>query len=211
MSKEIKTVILNIAGLKKKYSILTTRKKTNLLVLLLTLFTVQVYSQSTAPMNGHFELEVDPIAYLLKGYSLHIGYQKNKFRYDVGIFGVETPKWISSNKDFKERSNGFGLKMDYVGAKTKGWFVGLETDYSLINTTYESNGHKESGEELGLGIRSGYRFLFGKSKNNNKGFYLVPWIGFDKIFNTSKPNFTEATYKLETFRIFPTVHFGWRF
>ena len=189
----------------------TYRIKLTASTLVVLSFCLMGYSQKTDHLKGHIETEVDPIAYALKGYSFHIGYQKNKFRYDAGIFGVEVPKSFSNNKGFTERAKGFGFKMDYLGSNVKGWFIGVETDYSFLNATYETNEHKETGQELGIGIRGGYRFMLGKATNENKGFYLVPWMGIDKIFYTSTPDFPETNYKKENIRIFPTIHFGWRF
>jgi hypothetical protein len=180
-------------------------------VMMALLISASVLGQSEKNSRGHLELEADPIAYFLKGYSFHAGYQKNSFRYDAGLFGIELPKSFSKNHDFIERSKSFGFKADYVGAKAKGWFVGAETDYTSVSATYKITSQKKDGNELGIGIRGGYRFLFGKSSNENKGFYITPWIGIDKIITTSRIVFHETEYKPQGIRIFPTVHAGWRF
>ncbi len=184
--------------------------KTVFVILTLTT-SASAFAQSKKSSPGHLELEVDPIAYYLKGYSFHAGYQKSSFRYDVGLFGIELPKSFSKNHDFVERSKGFGFKVDYVGEKAKGWFVGAETDYTAVSATYKITSQKENGKELGVGIRGGYRFLFGKSLNENKGFYITPWIGIDKIITTARMEFHQPEYKHQAIRIFPTVHAGWRF
>jgi hypothetical protein len=170
-----------------------------------------VFGQAATKTGGHIELEVDPIAYALKGYSFHAGYQKGILRYDVGVFGIEEPKAFSKNEDFKVQSKGFGVKVDYVGDRAHGWFLGAEADYGFITATYKANSQRERGNTFGVGLRTGYRLMFGNSSNSSKGFYITPWIGVDKIFNTSKVNFKEADYKHESFRFFPTVHLGWRF
>ena len=180
-------------------------------VLIALSMSAKVLSQSAKQLKGHIEIEADPIAYVLKGYSLHAGYQKNSFRYDAGVFGIDVPKTFSKNDNFTECTKGFGFKIDYVGPEVKGWFVGAETDYSSVRATYTKNSHVEKGNELGIGMRGGYRFLFGKSTNENRGFYITPWIGIDKVFTTSRIVFDEADYKHQLLRIFPTVHAGWRF
>ncbi len=185
--------------------------RTLLFITIALLISASVFSQSVKEAKGHFELEADPIAYFLKGYSFHAGYQKKSFRYDAGIFGLDVPKAFSKNSNFCERTKGFGFKIDYVGAEAKGWFVGVETDYTWINATYKTTNQEANGNELGIGLRGGYRFLFGKPDRLHRGFYLAPWVGLDKVMATSKIAFKEADYKHGTIRIFPTVHAGWRF
>lgn len=167
--------------------------------------------KNTPDSKGHFEIEVDPLAYGFKGYSLHAAYQLNRFRYDAFVFGIETPDFLTSNDDFKERSNGFGFKVDYIGKNPGGWFVGLETDYSFTKATLKENGQSHKGQTLAIGIRGGYRFLFGKASNGYKGFYIAPWVGLDGLIHTKDIQFEQKQYKQEGFRIFPTLHLGWRF
>ncbi|MVT09098.1 hypothetical protein [Chitinophaga tropicalis] len=180
-------------------------------VLLFGFITGMEVSAQTTTSKGHVEIEADPIAYALKGYSVHLGYQKNSFRYDVGIFGIEVPKFLSENDDFKEYSRGFGLKVDYTGKEARGWFIGAQSDYTFERATYKKNGHKEKGTTLSAGIRGGYRIMFSGKNRDGKGFYITPWIGIDKVFQIDEIVFEEHSYENQSFRIFPTVHLGWRF
>ncbi|NML21252.1 autotransporter outer membrane beta-barrel domain-containing protein [Pseudoflavitalea sp. G-6-1-2] len=190
------------------------------LLLLMTVLCVSasIYAQqATEKKKGHIELEVDPIAYFLKGYSFHAGYQLNRIRYDVGVFGLETPEAFTSNDDYLEKSNGVGIKADYLlGKKAGGFFVGLEADYTWTKVSIKkSTVPSQTGEAFAAGIRGGYRIMFGRSANAQKGFYLTPWIGIDRIFHTKNVHFpaqgTRAKYKQEDWRFFPTIHLGWRF
>lgn len=161
--------------------------------------------------KGHIEIEVDPLAYGFKGYSVHAAYQLNRFRYNVGVFGIEVPEFFTSNDDFREKSNGVGVKVDYVGNKPGGWFVGLESDYTWTKATIKDGGQSQKGEAFAIGIRGGYRFMFGRAAKENKGFYIAPWVGLDGVIHTKDIKFEQKQYKQEGFRIFPTVHLGWRF
>ena len=173
--------------------------------------------QQAEKKKGHIELEVDPIAYFLKGYSFHAGYQLNRFRYDLGIFGLETPEAFTSNDKYLEKSNGVGVKADYLpGKHAGGFFVGLEADYTWTKVSIKNNNAPhQKAEAFAAGIRGGYRFMFGKSANSQKGFYITPWVGIDRIFHTKDVNFPGnrvlPEYKQEDWRFFPTVHLGWRF
>lgn len=178
-------------------------------VLLIILVSFNVKGQSTSS-KGRIEVEIDPLAYIFKGYSVHIGYQKRLFRYDAGVFAIETPKFFTDNKDFTEYANGAGVKVDYVGKKARGWFVGLQSDYMASRVTHDETRERSTGGVWGVGIRGGYRFMFGKAESK-QGFYVVPWIGIDKLFIQSPVKFSEHPYQEQTMRIFPTIHLGWRF
>lgn len=168
-----------------------------------------VLGQATTP-SGRIEVEVDPLAYIFKGYSIHAGYQRGLFRYDIGFFAIETPEFFTDNKAFTEYSKGVGVKVDYVGNDAEGWFVGLQADYMTSRVTHKETADKGNGGVWGVGIRGGYRFMLGNSENK-RGLYVVPWVGIDKLLIQSAVKFSQHIYKEQTFRIFPTIHLGWCF
>lgn len=161
--------------------------------------------------KAHFDIEVDPIAYALKGYSVHLGYQPKAIRFDIGVYGLEEPSFYSLNKDFKVKLNGVGFKAAYYGNKAGGWFAGIGTDYGFVNATHKISKENDKGNTVGVGVNGGYRFLLGKANKTGTGFYITPWLGVDKVFLVNKPVFTAAGYKTQDIRFFPTVHLGWRF
>lgn len=182
--------------------------------ILIFLFSFQgytIFSQTSKPDKAHFDVELDPIAYALKGFSVHLGYQKNVIRYDAGVFGLDEPSSFSVNKDFKVRLKGFGIKAIYMGNKPGGWFAGIGTDYGFVNATHKLTGDQKKGNTIGIGINGGYRVLVGKTAKTGSGLYFSPWLGVDKVFFVKKPVFTSTTYKEQNIRFFPTVHVGWRF
>lgn len=183
----------------------------NILVFLFSLYCNAGVAQNNDPGKAHFDVELDPIAYALNGFSVHLGYQKNSFRYDAGVFGLDEPSSFSVNKDFTVKLKGFGFKAIYLGNKPGGWFAGVGTDYGFVNATHKLTGEQKKGNTLGIGINGGYRILFGKAAEKGSGFYISPWLGIDKVFLVNKPAFTGAEYKEQNIRFFPTVHLGWRF
>jgi hypothetical protein len=62
--------------------------------------------------KSRFELEIDPIAYVLNGYSVHGIYVFNKTRFDIGVFGIEQPEGFDGNDGFKVKIQGVGAKIN---------------------------------------------------------------------------------------------------
>ncbi|MFO0658259.1 MAG: hypothetical protein U0165_00270 [Polyangiaceae bacterium] len=64
-------------------------------------------TDTTAPARTsefHADFEVDPTAYVLDGYSLHVGLGQGRFRLDLGAFAMKVPGAIHGNKASTSRS-----------------------------------------------------------------------------------------------------------
>jgi hypothetical protein len=120
-----------------------------------------------------FEIEVDPIAYLLNGCSFHAIYSHNHFRYDAGFFGIERPESLSGNKGFKTFTTGFGVKANYVRKKVNGAYVGIDVGYLKNNITEKITNGKDISRSVSFGTHIGYRFfLFPKKSTTLSGIYI---------------------------------------
>lgn len=151
------------------------------------------------------EVEVDPIAYLSKSYSGHILYDTGwGVRIDLGAFGMEMPEFAEPNEGFKTKFTGYGVKLQYYGKSTDGTFVGVSYGTSRFNVEHEMT--KATGEVdlRSAGVQIGYRF-------GKEGFYVTPWIGFDKILGDRKIDVGGKAYEFPEISVFPTVHLGYRF
>jgi len=183
--------------------------------LLLTLTIAQASIAQDTKNDNHFEFETDPIAFILKGYSAHLGYQTGHFRWDVGVYGVEVPSFFSGYDNFDIRSNGAGIKLDYLFQKRKGLLVGIESNISRERVSPKSNDDKDLTKRftnVSLGMRVGYRWMLGSKKNDYKGLYIFPWVSFLSVnLNPQSAIIQGEEYKQKTFSIFPTVHFGYSF
>ncbi|GAB3333256.1 hypothetical protein GCM10027299_40560 [Larkinella ripae] len=62
-----------------------------------------------------------------------------------------------------------------------------------------------------LGLRTGYRFLFGKPERHRRGLYLVPWIALIHQPTAKTVQVEGQTYRQAEWSVFPTVHLGYRF
>lgn len=183
-------------------------------LLLLTLALVpRVKAQETAPrIPTTFELEVDPLAYIMNGYSVHAIYAPGHLRFDLGAYGLELPEGLRTNEGFSTQHGGYGLKVNYSFHGIKGLFVGVGTGYSTEEATHLESGTSATGHTVGVGVQVGYRFFLIKDANGRpRGLYLAPWIGLDRNFHVDEVRFEGLEYKQSDWQPFPTVHIGYRF
>jgi len=151
------------------------------------------------------DLEVDPIAYGLNGYSLHLGLGQENFRFDLGVFGLEMSDSFTSNENFEVDFEGYGVKLDYLFGSYQRGFVGIQAASSKVGYKLKSSGTKKRLTQVSFGPRVGYRFIL----DNN--ITITPWIALD--FNLDKEDIIidNEKYEADLVTIFPTVHLGWRF
>jgi len=186
-----------------------------IIALLLTLIIARVSVAQDVKSDNHLELETDPIAFILHGYSAHAGYQTGHFRWDVGVYGVEVPSFFSGYDNFNIRSNGAGIKLDYLFQKRKGLLLGIESNISRERVSPKADDDKDpdrSFTNVYLGMRVGYRWMLGRKNNDYKGFYIFPWVSFLSVnLNPQSAIIQGEEYKQHTFSFFPTVHIGYSF
>ncbi len=161
--------------------------------------------------SGKLEIEADPIAYIFSGYSIHLGYQKSHLKYNIGAFGIRQPDFFVSQESFNIRTNGFGIKADYLIKRRRGLFVGVQVDFITDKVSLKDATVSEKQRYINMGLRTGYRFMFGKETSNFKGLYIVPWVAFNFKSNSSSIILENSTYEPKSFSVFPTVHLGYSF
>ncbi|HYF03524.1 MAG TPA: hypothetical protein VEC36_09120 [Patescibacteria group bacterium] len=158
---------------------------------------------------NRFEFEVDPIAFALKGYSVHGIYVHEKLRFDLGVFGIEQPESFTGNKGFDTYSTGYGLKVNYLLNESETWFAGVGVGYLNNEITFRETNQVQDDKVIGVGLHTGYRFFF--FNNALQNLYFAPWVSFDYNFHLNDIEFSAAEYKKSGFSIFPTIHVGYRF
>ncbi|MBF0280921.1 MAG: hypothetical protein HQM13_24225 [SAR324 cluster bacterium] len=164
---------------------------------------------SAGKAAAEIEIEVDPIAFALKGHSFHVAYAGDENRFDLGIFALELPE-DSSNKYFTVFFKGYGVKWDYFGGSVEGGFIGVQASTANVEFEYDDpddNISKQSTRRRvnNYGVRVGYRF-------GADGFYITPWISADKNELIGDPVVLAGEeYDLSEISLFPTVHIGYRF
>ena len=162
-----------------------------------------------AAAHAQWEIEADPVAYALGGFSAHVARElpDGRERLQVGIFGADVPASFLDNDAFTESSRGVTAKFDYfVRNRTAGFFVGVDGDYSREHFGLKATGNSTDRNNFGLGPRIGYRFEIGQH------LYVTPWFSAAYEFNVhddvvlSGQRFDQQKHSL-----FATVHAGWRF
>lgn len=184
--------------------------------LLLTCIFVQFANAQTFKKDNHFEIETDPIAFIFHGYSAHAGYQSGHLRWDVGVYGIKVPSFFSDNNNFNFKSNGGGIKMDYLFQKRKGLLLGIESNISAEHVSPKSSNSNDditkTFTNVSVGMRIGYRWMLGNKSNGYEGLYIFPWVSFLSFnLNPQAASIQGQEYRQKTLSFFPTVHFGYSF
>jgi len=150
--------------------------------------------------------EVDPLAYIVSGYSFHSGFQCQRYRAQAGIFSAEIPRAMSDNRNYTVQQYGYGFKVDYLLHSKDGWFAGIEYSSTTISYRLRSAGMEKKRPAKLIGVRAGYQFIF------TRGVYLTPWVGLMRnVSDTSAVVISGEKYNVNTFVLFPTVHIGIQF
>lgn len=186
-------------------------KKMKQLLLFFVFLATQTLAQTNAlPFKKTIEIEVDPLAYLLNGYSVHGVYNHDHLRFDLGIFGIEQPAAVTGKKDFRVMTRGFGLKANYLIARVNGAYAGVDFGYAANEVTLKETGDRDTGHNLSAGVHVGYRFfLFPRRDNFLKGIYLTPWAGIS--YNHVYDRVKLGNYEEGNIGYFATFHLGYRF
>lgn len=161
---------------------------------------------SPAPAKAQVEVEADPLAYALNGFSLHAAKVLGPGRVSVGTFGVDVPRAFHGNDGWDSTVRGATVKLDYLGASIDGFFVGVDGLYARTSYALSGDDARERRDGFGVGIRGGYRIPLG-----GRGLYVVPWVGVSYGFGGEEVVIDTETFERRALTVFPTVHVGWRF
>jgi hypothetical protein len=188
----------NIAVMNKLFRVVKGSYKTTFFILLGVV--------NMAEAQSRWDIEVDPLAYVFKGFSVHVGYQVQKVRYDAGVFALEEPASLHKQQNFIHRGVGAGLKADYLFKSYEGAFVGISISSAQHTYTYVPEDTDVHRFELSSSLRMGYRFVLGKH------FTIVPWGDIGYVLNNPELVIISGeTFPTHRFKYFLTVHFGWKF
>ena len=154
------------------------------------------------------EVEVDPFAYALEGYSLHLILAGEQQRFDMGVFALELPE-DADNPNYTVYFEGAGVKWDFNGSRIDGTFWGFEYASSTLTFRYDDPSDASPSVETirqlkQFGVRLGYRF-------GKEGWYVSPWIGVSKGRLSEPVVLNGQPYQFDEWFIFPTIHIGYRF
>lgn len=150
------------------------------------------------------DVEVDPLAYALSGFSLHAGLAYKHLRVDLGNYGMTLPRFAQPNREFDVSFVGFGLKAQYFFlASQAGLFAGADAGITRSHLVRSKSSEHADFSRVGVGVHGGYRIdLFA-------GVYITPWVGFSYTFAQPALNLGDATYRPSSFSVFPAIHVGY--
>jgi len=153
----------------------------------------------------HADLELDPTAYALDGFSLHAGIGLRALRLDLGVFGLRVPEFVHRQPDFEEDFDGYGLKLQYFpNTEQRGVFVGVDGAYSRAYVRLSGSQLAARDHQLVLGIHAGFRFDIAA------GFYGTPWLGVGYAFGADDVALDGKTFSANPLVVFPALHLGYR-
>jgi hypothetical protein len=155
----------------------------------------------------HADFEVDPIAYVFSGHSLHLGLGYRRVRADLGAFAADTPRFLETSDNFRTSASGFGVKLEFFPfAEQKGLFVGA--DANLSRTWIRRRGTPLAVRQTGFstGLVAGVRIPV------IAGLYVAPWLSVNYTFGTDDIELDGASYDGSgSFGVLPFVHIGYQF
>jgi hypothetical protein len=155
---------------------------------------------------SHFDVEIDPIAYVARGHSLHLGFRVSRLRFDVGSFSLVVPEFVHGQPAFENQAGGYGLKADvYLLEPGSGPFVGAEGawfEQEIIDL--RSQERREVSSYI-AGGRVGWELPLGA------GFFVRPWVGLSYRFGNDVVRLPGGTFRQSPYGVFPTVHVGYVF
>ncbi len=152
------------------------------------------------------DVEVDPTAYVLDGYSLHVGIASGHLRLDLGAYAIAIPEAIHGNADFKLSASGYGAKLQcYFSERRAGGFVGVDSGFIRTLARRQGSDLAAQDDAVSAGVNAGWRF------NIVSGFYATPWLGVSYSFGSEDIELGGETYEANPWTLFPAVHLGYAF
>lgn len=178
------------------------------IVMILAVAAQNAFAQ-TAVVKDHFEIEIDPIAYAMNGYSLHGIYNVDHLRFDIGAYGIEYGGEMRGGKGFSTMTRGIGVKANYLLRSVKGMYAGFDCGIAANNVTERESRQSDMGHNISVGMHAGYRlFPFAKQRGPLSAIYITPWAGISYEYVTDRVKF--AGYRQNNIGYFATFHFGYR-
>ncbi|MBK8691988.1 MAG: hypothetical protein IPN17_06695 [Deltaproteobacteria bacterium] len=158
------------------------------------------------PSRLHLDVEIDPTAYILRGYSLHVGIGWRRLRVDLGAYAMAMPEFMHGNPDFDVSFHGFGVKAQLFPSRSSADSSSASTPASRRPLVQRRETDlARCGLQVSVGAHVGWRFPI------IAGLYVTPWIGVSYSFNAQDVTLANRTYANNPITVFPAVHIGYRF
>lgn len=154
-----------------------------------------------------FEVEVEPVAYILNGAGVTGAYQRGRWNYSIEVFGLEIPESLHGDERFGVSTLGAELQAErFFGAPEAGFFAGPEIGVSNLEVTHQASSTRESRMQYSVGLRGGYRWYTGLGD-----LYLSPVAGLVYTLNSEAIEVEGESFESGSLTPFATVGIGWSF
>lgn len=169
-----------------------------------TLLLLLAFSRDARAEAPRFDVEVDPTAYALGGYSLHVGVDWKRLRLDLGAFAMDVPEAIHGNEGFDASFDGYGAKLELFPFAESGAFVGVGAGINRSLVQLQGSDLASRDSRLSVGVHVGWRL------DVVAGFYVKPWLGLDYTFDGSDVQLGDRNFENQHLQLFPAIHLGYR-
>lgn len=181
--------------------------RTTLVILTALLLASSIQSVEGQQRASHFDLEPEPVAFLLDGASVTGAYQTGRWRYALEVFGVEPGESLHGNQGFGASLTGVELKLErFFTDGPNGFFLGVEAGVSRLEVTHDLSGQTEQSVQYSTGVLGGYRWYPGLGN-----LYLMPLAGLSVSLDPDDVTIRADTFETRRFIPFATVGIGWSF
>jgi hypothetical protein len=177
---------------------------------------IPIFSQD---YSSRLSLEIDPITFLYKGYSLHVRYQpmfSGRLLIGVGTYALDLPEAVMvfspQNRDegweVRIRSAYFIYGEMYLTKANHGWFIGEQIGFQSFRVSNDAEVRGSTSFNNALLLT-----YLGYSWHPYKGsFYIKPWAGLGFTHKIDGIN-RVGSMKYDISPLFPylTLHLGYTF
>ncbi|MCL4223646.1 MAG: hypothetical protein KJZ91_04145 [Myxococcales bacterium] len=163
-------------------------------------------SGPAAPVGLRADAEVDPTAYALGGYSLHVGAGAGRLRVDLGAFALDVPGFIHGNDGFAAAFHGYGAKLQaFASPQQRGGFVGVGLGLVRFTVTRDGTQLAHDAREVSVDVHAGWRL------DLPARFYATAWLAVGRSLGAGDVTLDGATFARSPWMVFPALHVGHRF
>jgi hypothetical protein len=151
------------------------------------------------------DLEIDPTAYALAGYSVHLGAGSGRLRVDLGMYSLDVPRFAHGNRDFDVSFDGAGARLQWFrSAEQIGAFADVSAGITRKHIRLTGSDAFNRTNVFGTGIDVGWRFAL------PAGFYVTPWAGVEYDFGVHDVVLDGRAFRDRSISPFAAVHVGYR-
>ena len=179
--------------------------------LLLLLLSWGLAAQDSTAVSGRLEVEVEPAAFIFRGYSLNIGYQTGPLRISVKSFAFNQPILFVGNTYFAVQSSGIGFEVDYLFRPRSTPFLGLLSDYHSDQVFTGGNSGAGLRRSVSAGLRTGYRYFPAQPGSRYRGIYLAGSVAVFAKLGGSDVEVAGHHYGPRALYVIPAVNVGYHF